>query len=65
MKVRVDTSKCIGCGKCKEVCPVGVFKIIDGKSHPVNAEACVICRACIMNCPVNCIEISARELRIV
>lgn len=32
-----------------------------GKSYPLNEDKCVMCRACVVNCPVGAIEISHRE----
>ena len=29
----VDKKKCITCGACVSICPVGAIKIIDGKAH--------------------------------
>ena len=30
--LELDIEKCIGCGRCVEVCPHGVFTIVDGKA---------------------------------
>ncbi|RLI46262.1 ferredoxin, partial [Candidatus Bathyarchaeota archaeon] len=34
VEIKVDTEKCTGCGTCVDVCPVGVYEIVDGKSSP-------------------------------
>ena len=53
--------KCIGCGKCAEVCPHGVFEM-DGNIHKsviTDKDLCMECGACAMNCPVNAIGVNA------
>ncbi len=56
-KPYVDKEKCVGCGTCVSVCPVGVFEIKDGKSVVVNPDACIQCRACEASCPQKAIEV--------
>ncbi|MCD6368892.1 MAG: 4Fe-4S binding protein [Thermoproteales archaeon] len=58
--IKVNEDECIGCGNCLKVCPVGVYKIVEGRSRPVNEDKCILCRACITHCPKNCIEIGFR-----
>lgn len=45
---------CIGCGKCKEVCPLNSISYKNGK--PVWGEECMHCMACISACPVKAIQ---------
>ncbi len=45
---RVDTLKCVGCGECTYVCPVGVLEVVDTK-YRVN-EGCIGCGACVDVC---------------
>ncbi len=52
-----DKDCCTGCGECVEICPVGVWEIVDGKSDPVNADECVGCMSCVEVCPDNCITV--------
>lgn len=56
---RVDAVKCIGCGKCEKVCPVGDIVMIgdDGGRHPEwkhNGE-CLVCFSCYHHCPTKAI----------
>lgn len=51
--LRLDAEKCIGCGRCLEVCPHGVFVLDDGKSRIADRDACMECGACARNCPVD------------
>jgi NAD-dependent dihydropyrimidine dehydrogenase PreA subunit len=42
--------KCVGCGLCSEVCPHGVFDLIDGKASITDRDKCMECGACANNC---------------
>lgn len=42
-------TKCIGCGKCFEVCPKGAHKIID-ENHVIDRNLCVSCGKCAEVC---------------
>ena len=54
-----DSDKCVGCGRCTEVCPHCVFDIKDGKARIVDKDSCMECGACTMNCPVGALEVNA------
>ncbi len=58
---RMDEARCVGCGNCYDVCPRGVYLVDDEakKSRMVKAEACEMCRACVMQCPEGAITIKA------
>ena len=51
--------KCIGCGKCEEVCPHHVFSVQDKKARIVNKDLCMECGACALNCPAEAIQVEA------
>ncbi len=42
-------NKCIGCGKCFEICPNGAHKVSDGK-HYIDRSLCVSCGKCAEVC---------------
>lgn len=48
------TDKCIGCGKCVELCPLNNINLKDKK--PVWKNNCTHCMACICGCPTEAIE---------
>lgn len=53
--IEIDTSKCVGCGKCKETCEMHLPDIVEGKARNVS-ELCMRCPMCIGACPVKAIE---------
>jgi NAD-dependent dihydropyrimidine dehydrogenase PreA subunit len=57
--LQLDTEKCIGCKKCTEVCPHGVFIVADGKAKIMDRSACMECGACGKNCPVDAISVNS------
>lgn len=44
----VDTSKCIGCGKCVDACPVSAIEMDGGKAKVT--DNCVECGTCVGVC---------------
>ena len=57
-KIEVDVEKCIGCGDCVDVCPVGVYEMQNEKSVPVNAEGCIDCESCVEACEQEAITVT-------
>jgi len=58
--VSVDTSECIGCGRCLSVCPAGVFAWDSSGDHAVarNAAQCIRCHRCLQTCPASAITVN-------
>lgn len=55
---RVDRDKCISCGKCVKLCPLGnITMSSDGKIRFGNK--CMGCTACSFHCPQDAIKIGA------
>jgi electron transfer flavoprotein alpha subunit len=48
MGLLIDIDKCVGCGGCVGVCPVGVLSLEDDKV--VLADGCVLCGNCVRTC---------------
>ncbi len=58
--LEIDTSKCVGCGKCKEACPTQIPEIIEGKAHNTSTQ-CMRCPICIGACPMEAIHFVDKE----
>lgn len=58
MRIEVDKDKCIGCRKCKEVCPKGpkIWKVND-KAEVMDLKFCHLCTLCGTKCPTGAIKI--------
>ena len=52
----VDRAKCIGCGKCAEVCPMDMAKIVKGKAQ-LKRKSCIRCFCCQEFCPKGAITV--------
>jgi Pyruvate/2-oxoacid:ferredoxin oxidoreductase delta subunit len=59
--VKIDESKCTGCGLCATACAEGAIKIINGKARLVSDTYCDGLGACLGHCPENAITIEQRE----
>src|SRR5260370_22837763 len=54
----IDTSSCIGCGGCTEVCPEGdVLAMLGGQVAIVNGHKCIGHGLCAEACPVGAISL--------
>lgn len=64
----VDTHKCIGCGKCTNICPmeaIGVTTIGKDKYAKVDDKLCLGCGVCVKNCPKDAIKLKRRKESII
>lgn len=62
VKIKIDYAKCVREKDkiCVELCPFSVFSFEKTpKPKVVNAENCILCRTCQVNCPGQAIEIVA------
>jgi uncharacterized protein len=53
--LEIDESKCVGCGKCKEICEMSLPEIIEGKARNTS-PLCVRCPMCKNGCPMEAIS---------
>jgi ferredoxin len=59
--IRIDESKCDGCGQCATACHEGAIRIIDGKARLVTESYCDGLGACLGECPQGAITLEERE----
>lgn len=52
--------KCISCGECLSVCPMGAHTIENGK-HAFNREKCIACGKCVGACLGNALTLYGKE----
>lgn len=50
LRITCDKDKCIDCGKCKRVCPMGVDMTDNSRKRKKGTE-CILCMECVKNCP--------------
>lgn len=51
MPVQPDLNKCLSCGGCTSICPVGALELKNNELT-VDADKCIDCGLCIRFCPV-------------
>lgn len=57
--LRLDSSRCNGCGQCVLVCPHAVFLLENKRSVLADRGACMECGACARNCETGAITVRA------
>ena len=50
LRMRCDTEKCVGCGKCRRVCPMDVDPTDNSRARK-NGDDCILCFECAKACP--------------
>lgn len=51
-----DSSKCLQCGLCVGVCPVGAMRLTE-KGIEIDVEKCTGCGLCVNGCPVAALQL--------
>lgn len=55
-KPKINKSACIGCGKCRDICPQHTITVDKGKAY-INMKNCIRCFCCHEMCPVKAIDV--------
>lgn len=59
--IRIDESRCDGCGQCAEACHEGAIRMVDGVAKLVSDSYCDGLGDCIGECPRGAISFETRE----
>lgn len=57
----INTVKCIGCGKCGEICPARAIDI-NNKKASIDKQKCIRCFCCHEVCPIKAIKVKSSKL---
>lgn len=57
--LRLDEDRCVGCGRCVEVCPHKVLSLQGRQARVDYRDACMECGACATNCPTGAVRVDA------
>ena len=59
-KLKIDPSKCVGCGLCAKNCPTHNIEIKDGKAYA--SCQCTMCYRCVDFCPKQAVTLLGKRL---
>jgi len=57
VSVKVDPEKCNGDAICISICPTSVLELKDNKAVVVREQDCILCMACVAQCPTQAIDV--------
>lgn len=58
--LKIDTNKCIGCGKCADLCPKENIRL--SNKQAVSGNQCTMCYRCVSQCPVQAITLLGKKV---
>ena len=59
-KLKIDRSRCVGCGKCAEICPMKNIIVDNGTAEA--GDMCTMCYRCINTCPKQAITLLGKKV---
>lgn len=57
---KINSEKCIGCGRCERLCPMENIKIENGRA--ISRNRCTMCYRCFSECPKRAITIIGKKV---
>lgn len=54
---KLKRSECVGCGKCKKMCPAKAIEISKNKKAEIDRNKCIRCFCCQEFCPVGAMKV--------
>lgn len=59
-KLKINSLKCIGCGSCEKLCPMGNIAVKNGIA--VSSDKCTMCYRCISKCSKQAITLLGKKV---
>ena len=59
--ITFDPTKCVGCGSCVRVCPMGYLGMEDRIPAPRERRRCIQCGHCVATCPTKALHFGPIE----
>lgn len=59
-RLKINSRKCIGCGLCERLCPMGNIAVKNGIA--VSSDKCTMCYRCINKCPEQAITLLGKRV---
>ena len=59
-RLKINSLKCIGCGTCEKLCPMGNIAVKNGIA--VSGDKCTMCYRCISKCPKQAITLLGKKV---
>ena len=63
-ELRTYLDRCVGCGRCVEVCPAGAQQLSAEKGRHYDRDRCRACGACANECFTGALELCGRDMTV-